>query len=179
MSQPDFATLENQARLGDATAFGALIRHYDNDLRGVVWAVVRSQVDTDDVMQTAYEKAFRSLGTFDGKSTMKTWLHSICYRSAIDHVRYEGRRRHESIDDVVSLGNPGSSVSELATAGVDVGRAFEQLSEEHRVLLMLTIGLGYSFDETAEIVGMRRGTVASKVSRARTKLKRGGGDSDG
>lgn len=179
MTQPDIAALERQARLGDAAAFGALIRHFDRDLRGVVWAVVRSQVDTDDVMQTSYEKAFRSLGSFDGRSSVKTWLHSICYRSAIDHVRYEGRRRHESIDNVAAALNSGSSVSELATAGVDVGRAFAQLSEEHRVLLMLTIGLGYSFDETAEIVGMRRGTVASKVSRARTKLERGWGDTDG
>ena len=53
-----------------------MIRQWDHDLRGVVWAVVRSSHATDDVMQTAYEKAFRSLDRFGGRSAMKTWLHS-------------------------------------------------------------------------------------------------------
>ena len=54
--------LEDRACRGDAAAFGELIRSYDRDLRAVVWAVVRTGPDTDDVMQVAYEKAFRSVG---------------------------------------------------------------------------------------------------------------------
>lgn len=165
---------EEQARQGDAAAFGSLIRELDRDLRGVVWSIVASTDATNDVMQTAYEKAFRAIRTFDGRSSIKTWLNSICYRSAIDYVRRENLRRHEDIDQA-EFGSSARAFSKASeTSGVDdrldLDARLAQLDPEQRALLMLTIGLGYSFDETAEIVGMKRGTVASKVSRARTRL---------
>lgn len=151
-----------------------LIREWDRDLRGVVWTVVRSAHETDDVMQASYEKAFRSIDRFDGRASMKSWLHTICLRAAIDHVRYEGRRRH---DDVTALVAPSASpdAAGAALAAVELDRAFESLDGTQRLLLMLTAGLGYGFDEVATIVGMPRGTVASKVSRARQQLREGSG----
>lgn len=167
-------SLEHRARQGEAAAFGALIRVFDRDLRGLVWSIVQSSDTTDDVMQTAYEKAFRSIRTFDGRSALKTWLHSICYRAAIDHVRYENRRRHDDVD-AVEQGVFGQLIAssdgvENVNDRLDLDARLATLDPEVRALLMLTIGMGYSFDETAEIVGIKRGTVASKVSRARTRL---------
>ena len=169
-------SLEQRARQGEAAAFGALIREVDRGLRGMVWSIVQSNDATDDVMQTSYEKAFRAIKTFDGRSTLKTWLHSICYRAAIDHVRYEKRRRHDDVDEV-EQGVFGQQIAvtdgvESADARMDLDARLATLDPEARALLMLTIGMGYSFDETAEIVGMKRGTVASKVSRARTRLSK-------
>lgn len=163
--------LEERARAGDAAAFGALVRTVDADLRRVVWSVVRNAADTDDVMQAAYEKAFRAIGTFDGRSAFRTWLHSVCYRTAIDYVRYESRRDHGVLGEHPHDGDVGLRAVE---ARIDVAHVFDQLDEEQRVLLMLTLGLGFSYDETAEIVQTQRGTVASKVSRARAKLQAGG-----
>ena len=163
--------LERKAAGGGAAAFGRLIRLYDHDLRGVVWAVVRNTHETDDVMQVAYEKAFRSIGSFDGRSSLKTWLHSICYRAAIDHVRYEGRRRHQDVDNMRDLAGPRST-DDAALARNELGTAFSVLDEEQRVVLMMTAGLGYTFDEVAEITGVRRGTVASRASRARDLLRK-------
>ena len=167
------ADLEAQARAGDARAFGALLREWDHDLRGVAWAVVRSDHATDDIMQSAYEKAFLAIDNFDGRSSMKTWLHSICYRTAIDYVRYEGRRRHEDVTELAIVPDT-ADVADAAVASVELAETFDTLTEEQRVLLMLTAGLGYSFDETAEIVGIPRGTVASRVGRARQQLEKGG-----
>ena len=59
----------------------------------------------------------------------------------------------------------------MATARVDLARAFDRLDADQRVALMLTTGLGYSFDEVAAITGTRRGTVASRASRARRRLE--------
>lgn len=162
--------LESRARQGDPSAFGELIRDWDHDLRGVAWSVVRNADATDDVMQTAYEKAFRSIARFDGQASMKTWLHTICLRTAIDHTRYEAHRRH---DDVTGLTSPPTSpdAAASAVASVELDQAFNSLDGVERLLIMLTAGLGYSFDETATIVGMPRGTVASKVGRARERLR--------
>lgn len=166
------ADIEARARSGDAAAFGQLIREWDRDLRGVVWSVVGSAHATDDVMQTSYEKAFRSIARFDGRASLKTWLHTICLRSAIDYTRYESKRRHDDVADLVSP--PASpDVSQQVIASAELDHAFASLGEVERLLIMLTAGLGYSFDETATIVGLPRGTVASKVGRARAQLRTG------
>lgn len=179
LDRVDNRLLEERARQGNAAAFGALIEQFDHDLRGVVWSVVRSNHATDDVMQVAYEKAFRKIGTFDGRSALKTWMHRICYRAAIDHVRYENRRRHADIDDVTMAGPFSSRTATPSDVGrvddaIEVEAMLTDFDDEQRALLMLTLGLGYTFDETAEIMEMNRGTVASKVSRARTKLQQKG-----
>ncbi len=167
--------LEREARAGDAQAFGALIRHFDQDLRGVAWAVVRTAHGTDDVMQAAYEKAFRAIGSFDGRAAFKTWLHTIVHRTAIDHLRYENRRRHEEIDEADRHRGAGATGGEQAGVHdrMELTALLDELDPDQRVALMLTTGLGYSYDEAAEILGEARGTVASRVNRARKRLRGG------
>jgi RNA polymerase sigma-70 factor (ECF subfamily) len=156
----------------DARSFGEFIRAHDQQLRGVAWAVVRDQHQTDDIMQAAYEKAFRNLPNFDGRSSLSTWMHSIVYRTAIDHVRYEGRRRHDDVDDLRNTGQAGTDAGSVGVDRLEFEAAMERLSPEERTVLMLVAGLGYSYDETALIIGEARGTVASRVSRARSRLER-------
>ena len=163
--------LEERACSGDPEAFGLLARRYDRDLRGTVWSVVQSTQEAEDVMQTAYERAFRSIGAFNRESSLKTWLHSICYRTAIDHLRYESRRRHPPIDKLASQADV-LATDETAFDRMEVTQALARLDPDQRAVLMLTAGLGYSFDEAAAITGLRRGTVASKAARARRKLTR-------
>lgn len=161
---------EARARQGDVAAFGELIREWDHDLRGVVWSIVRSAPDTDDIMQAAYEKAFRGIADFRGAASMKTWLHSICYRCAIDHLRYEGRRIHES-DAVLRTRAASESTSDAAISRSELATTLAGLDPGQRALLMLVAGLGYTFDEAATITNLPRGTVASRVGRARKALR--------
>ncbi len=158
----------------DARSFGERIREWDHDLRGVAWSVVKTQPATDDVMQDAYERAFRALDFFDGRSSMKTWLYSIVYRTAIDHLRRERRRTHDELDSLVTepATGPNDSPSAAALARAELDGLLDSCTPEQRAMLMLTAGLGYSFDETAEILDVNRGTVASRVSRLRSRLRR-------
>ncbi len=156
----------------DARSFGEFIRTHDKQLRGVAWSVVRDQHQTDDVMQAAYEKAFRALPEFDGRSAMSTWLHSIVYRTALDHLRYEGRRRHDDVDELRNVGTAGDAAASGGVGRVELEAVMSQLGPEDRTALMLVAGWGYSYDEAAEILGEARGTVASRVSRARGRLER-------
>lgn len=172
VTDPASGDLQALACRGDAAAFGALIREYDHDLRGVAWSVVRSADRTDDVMQSAYEKAFRSIGSFDGRSSLKTWLYCVVYRTALDDLRHEGRRRHDDLDALHDVAATGASPSDAAIARVELAAAMDVLRPEQRAALMLTAGMGFSFDEAAEILGESRGTVASRVSRARSALER-------
>lgn len=160
--------LEARSIAGDATAFGQLIRTWDQDLRGVVWTVVRSAHATDDIMQRSYEKAFRNIGRFDRTASLKTWLHTICLRAAIDHARAGGG--HEEVDGLASP--PFSShAANSVPDSTELDDVYDSLERVDQLLLMLTAGLGYGFDETATMVGIARSTVASKASRAREQLR--------
>lgn len=169
MEIEDAENLEELARLGNARAFGQLIRTFDDDLRRVAWNIVRSPEELDDVMQESYEKAFRSIRSFEGRASMKTWLHAICYRTAIDHVNTQSRRRHESDGRLHDIADRGST-AQAATDRMEIEDSLAALAPEQRVLLLLTAGLGYSVDETAEIMGLPRGTVASRVRRAKRAM---------
>lgn len=164
------AGLEAKARRGDLAAFGHLVRQWDDDLRGVVWSVLRNSHDTDDVMQRSYEKAIQALSSFRERASMKTWLHAICMRTAIDHTRYENRRRHLPDTELDRQVAP-SSTSDVVLGRLELAHALELLEPQTRGLVMLTVGLGYSFDEAAEISGLPRGTVASRVARAKKSLR--------
>ncbi len=170
----EISSLERRARSGDASAFGQLLRLWDHDLRGVAWSVVRSASATDDVMQDGYERAFRSIDRFDGRSSMKTWLHSIIYRTAVDYIRYENRRSHADVTELRAVASAAPEVQPetAALSKAELASVLDDCSPEQRAMLMLTAGLGYSFDETAEILGEKRGTVASRVGRVRARLLR-------
>ncbi len=164
--------LEGRARRGSAEAFGELLRAYDPTLRAVVWNVVRNRDGVDDVLQTAYEKAFRRIDSFDGRASLKSWLYSICYNSAIDYVRYEGRRRHEEVESIPQARQPESmSLGHRSADRVDTAALLSSLGSESRAALYLNVALGYTVDEVAEITDSPRGTVASRIRRAKLALQ--------
>ncbi len=171
MTAKNQRSIDAQALTGDVAAFGEAIRAYNTDLRRLAWSVLRDPDSVDDVMQLTYEKAFRSLASFDGRSQLKTWLHAICYRTALDHIRYEGRRTHENIEQA-ELPARAPSVSGTAMSREELRELMGELTPDQRAALLLTHGLGYSFDEVAEITNEKRGTVASRAARARRKIER-------
>ena len=166
---------ERPPPFADAESFAEILPEHDDYLRGVVWAVVRDPDVIDDIMQATYEKAYRSVGGFDGRSSLRTWLHTICYRTAIDHIRHELRQHRVSLDVAATeaIDPRQRSMSDDVDKRLVAIDVLARLDPEHRALLYFTAGLGYSYDEVAEIVGMSRGTVASKVSRAKDRLRKG------
>jgi RNA polymerase sigma-70 factor (ECF subfamily) len=157
-------------RPGDVEGFAALVRSHDDDLRALVWSVVRDRWLMDDVLQAAYEKAFRGLGSFRGDSSVRTWLHRICYTTAIDALRHERRRRHESLDEPGALPGRGDP-ADGAVSRVDLARAWDALPADQRAALTLVAVHRMTYDEAAQVCRTRAGTVASRVSRARARLR--------
>lgn len=104
----------------------------------------------------------------------RTWLHTICYRAAIDHLRYESRHPRTSLDALPS--EPVGAWAEMTQTVDDqlvAADVMARIEPEQRALLYMAAGLGFTFDEVAEITGLNRGTVASRVSRAKDRLRGG------
>lgn len=160
-----------RARRGDIQAFTGLLREHDDAMRALVWSIVRDGWLMDDVLQAAYEKAFRALPGFRGESSFKTWLHRICYTTAIDALRYEGLRRHEDIDSHGELSGSSPGPATAVVERITLGEALAHLPEPQRTALVLVAVEGMSYDEAAGVCGTTAGTIASRVSRAKRRLQ--------
>ena len=110
-----------------------------------------------------------ALPRFAGRSSARTWLLSLARRAWVDSVRHDMARPRKSAvewEDATHASSTGTSWAELADARV----LMEALDPNRREALILTQVLGYTYQEAADIAGVRVGTIRSRVARARQDL---------
>jgi len=171
------AELVRRARRGDAQAFGALVKKFQERVYRTAFHMTGSHGDADDVAQEAFLRAYRGLGGFDERSEFGTWLHRIAINSALNHLRSRRRRRAqqagpEAADSVPSpAADPEGryQVQEQARAVLD---ALGELSASLRVTLLLATLEEMPYKEIAQALGVPEGTVAWRVNQARKTLRR-------
>jgi RNA polymerase sigma-70 factor (ECF subfamily) len=155
------------ARSGDAAAQAALVRATQAD----VWRFAAALVDpgtADDLTQETYLRAFKALPSFEGRSSVRTWLLGIARRACADHLRAVVRRRRldarlaAQACTELPAGDPAHRLSthDLLAA----------LSEERRTAFVLTQVVGLSYAEAAAVEQVPVGTIRSRVARARDEL---------
>jgi len=160
--------LLSAAVAGDARAFVQLLQEYDHPLRALVYGIVRDRDTMDDVLQEAYLKAYRSLGSFDSRSSFRTWIYRIAANAAIDEVR---RRRPvttiDGHDEPVARHRPDEEASDRT----DIDRALDRLPADQRSVVLLVDGHGFDYAATADLLDIRPGTVGSRLHQARATLR--------
>ena len=173
----DDAELVASARAGDPQAFATLVGRYEKRIARLVRGMVQER-DTEDVTQEAFLKAFSKLANFDGRSSFYTWIFRIAANTAMDWRKRERRRRHASLpvgpegEDAVPSGEVGPHATatrrELARK---IDEAIEALPDKHHEILVMREIEGLSYDEIAERLGTSKGTVESRLFRARERLR--------
>jgi RNA polymerase sigma-70 factor (ECF subfamily) len=133
----------------------------------LAYSVTGSSTSADDVAQDAFERAFRGLGGFNGRSSFRTWLARIVINRAID----VGRRQRaleplEAADAVPAAWSDDDLVRDR-----DLLDAVFALAEERRIVIALRYWARYSPPEIAEILDLPLGTVHSRLARALTDLR--------
>ena len=165
------STILERARRGDENAFATLVRHYDDGLRALAFRVLGDRERMDDALQEAYVKAFRALPGFRGESSLGTWLYRIAYNACLDEL--ERSRRvvpfpFGQTDEADSRADP-----ELHVSGRDaVVAALAVLTPPDRAAVLLVDVHGFTYEETAAVLGVPAGTVGSRLNRARSTLRR-------
>jgi len=157
--------LVRRIRRGDDDAFAQLVQRHGGRLYAVAASMLGNTADAEDAVQETLTGAFRGLRAFQGRSSVKTWLMRILIRRV---ARLRRRRRPLRIADSLDRmpGPPGS-----ADIALDVRDVLAELSEEHRAVIVLRAMQGMSYDEIAEVLDVPRGTVESRLFRARQILK--------
>ena len=158
------------AQAGDGDAFVALVRAHDHRLRRLAGRLLQDRSRVDDVLQEAYVKAFRAIGAFRADADLGTWLHRITYNCCIDELR-RARRQPLQLAEPPERAAAGSGPGRQVSVQVTVRRALAALPEDQRIAVLLVDGNELGFDAAAEVLGVPRGTVASRVSRGRQALR--------
>ncbi|MEU2656482.1 RNA polymerase sigma factor [Streptomyces sp. NPDC007325] len=166
-----------RVRAGEPEAYAELVRaHTAVALRAAV--ACGAGAEAEDVVQAAFFKAYRSLGSFREGSSFRPWLLSIVANETRNTLRSAGRQRAVAGREAELLaGEPLIPESaDPAVAAVDGERrrrlwaALDGLAEEHRRVVVHRYLLELDEAETAEALGWPRGTVKSRLSRALKKL---------
>ena len=181
--------LVERAREGDARAFQELVSRYQNRAFSVALGVVGRREDAEDVVQEAFLKAYRNLGSFRGQSSFYTWLYRIVFNLAIDLSRRRYRHAESSIGDnatmdavaqhkpedagdlIGGIRGPEEEINRVAL-GKRLAEAIDGLSPNHRAVIILREVEGLSYQEISDVVGCSKGTVMSRLHHARKRLQR-------
>ena len=170
--------LLRRARAGDPAAFEALATPCETMVWRVCRRILGNDEDARDAVQEAMLSAWRKLDTFDGHSAFSTWVCAIAVHRCQDMLRRQKTRRAESLETLREGGweaadaGPGPEArTEAAERRQRVREALRRLPEDQRVPLILFCVEGRRYEEIAEITGVPIGTVKSRVSRARERMR--------
>jgi len=177
----DESALIKEAQRGETQAFNTLVLHYQSQVYNLAYRVMGEGDSAADMTQEAFISAYKNIRRFRGGS-FKAWLMRIATNACYDELRRRKRRPQTSLEalyvvDEAPTPSLHSKVEnpEAHAQRVELAAAIQQcilaLPENQRVAAVLCDVQGYSYDEIASIMAVSLGTVKSRLSRARTKLR--------
>lgn len=156
----------------EAEAFWALVQPHDRSLRALAYRLVGDRDLMDDVLQEAYLRAFRALPSLRGAEAVGSWLYRIVYNASMDQLRRRQRTPQVPLEDAPDRPDPGPDPADVAAGRRDLAAALQALPPDMRAAALLVDAEGLSYEEAGAIMGVPKGTVASRLSRAREVLRR-------
>jgi RNA polymerase sigma factor (sigma-70 family) len=174
----DDRRLLERVALRDRAAFEALYRRYYQRTFHFVMRLARNEAAAEEVVSDTMFAVWQGAGSFEGASSVATWLLGIAYRQALK--THDRNRKHavvDSNDEAVAQtvdADPSADPESVAMTCSDsalLQRGLDSLSERHRVVVELT-ALGHSSAEISEILDCSENTVRTRMFYARQQLKR-------
>jgi len=171
--------LVEQARQGDAAAFGHLVQRYQEVAFRVAYLIAGDAADAEDIAQDAFVKAYAALSRFRAGATFRPWLLQIVANEARNRRRSAGRRAQLALraGEEQRTAAAGDAAPSPETAALDAEQrrllldALNGLRDEDRQAITLRYFLDLSEAEMADALGCARGTVKSRLSRALGRLR--------
>jgi len=173
--------LVRSAQRGDMQAFEELVARHRDKVYARAYSMMRNEDEALDLSQDAWVKAWQRLGQFQGDSSFVTWMIRIVINLCLDQLRKLKRKRAESLEAMaeeaggverhmpVVLANPSEGL-ERAELRVRINRALDQLSQEHRTVLILHEFEQMEYKEISRQMKCSIGTVMSRLFYARRRM---------
>jgi RNA polymerase sigma-70 factor (ECF subfamily) len=182
--------LITRAQGGDTGAFRELVERHQRRAFAIALALVRDENDARELVQDAFLRVYKGIHTFQGTSSFFTWLYRIITNLSIDLIRKPGhknsgvdaagaeRRLEEDNEDAVFPflsrvdGSDPADVVRRREIGARLQEALEALPTYHRGVIVMREVEGLSYEEMAQVMGVSKGTIMSRLFHARQKLQR-------
>lgn len=167
--------LVGRAKRGDAEAYGEIVARYQALAQRTAYVILRDADAAQDAAQDAFVKAFKAFGRFRDGAPVRPWLLRIVANEAINRAKASSRRPQVDLTLAEGrAGDPAASPEARALAGErreTLLRALNAMGEEDRVVIAYRYFFELSEAEMADAIGIARGTVKSRLSRAMARLR--------
>lgn len=175
--EPEEVLLIKKAQKGDEKALEALLLRYQKKIYNVAYRFMGSEADAYDMAQEAMIKIYRSIRAFRRDASFSSWVYRLTVNTCLDGLRkrkkaplpYDNKMENDvAIED--SIENPEIHALTIESLE-DIQKAISLLSEEHRITVILRDIQGLTYEEISETLSISIGTVKSRISRGRQRLK--------
>ena len=162
------------AKAGSESAFRQLVLRYEGAVIRTITAMLGEVMEVEDVAQEVFIRFYRSLGKFRGEAGLKTYLTRMAINQSLTELKrrkqwYQGFARPAAENTLPEWSdNQSAETSQDAKGLVEWG--LQQLEPDFRVVIVLRLIEGYSVKETAQLLQLPEGTVASRLARGQQKL---------
>lgn len=177
--------LVGRARSRDLDAYNELVRRYQRRVYALVYNMTSSREDSEDLVQDVFFKAYHALPTFKGDAQFYTWIHRIAINRTLNFLKKRkristGKMSLDDMDssierdpDYVQLSSRSSPVRDLALNELQekLNAAIQQLSDQHRAVVVLHDIQGLQHEEIGKLLGASTGTIRSRLFYARKQLQ--------
>ena len=178
--------LVQQAQAGDMAAFDELVMMFRVPMFNLAYRMVNNREDADELTQEIFLKLYKSIGRFEGRSKFSTWLYAVAANtcrsglrklkriSSMEVVRldddregYEGAGKYDPPDS----GDLPSTALEREEVKTKITELITELPEDFRMVIVMRDIQGMAYEEMAEALSCSVGTIKSRLSRGRARLK--------
>ena len=166
------------ASSGDTRAFETLMTQHEGRMYAVALRMCSNREDAQDCVQEAMIRAYRSMDSFKGQASFSTWIYRVTMNACLDELRRRKARYASSLDNMIEGGwSPADDreTPEQQAVSSEKKRALEkaikELPDDMRAAIVLRDVQGFSYDQIASILKANVGTIKSRISRGREKLR--------
>lgn len=170
--------LIDRASKGDAAAFNELLGLHEKKMYAVCFRMCGNYEDAQDCLQEAMLRVYRSISGFKGQSSFSTWLYRVTMNTCLDELRRRKTKQTTSLDGLLDTGwSPSDDFDtpEHHALSGEKSRTIQamiaDLPEDMRSAVVLRDVEGFSYEEIAEMLSINVGTIKSRISRGREKLR--------
>lgn len=172
-----------KAAQGDAAAFEELVVRYQGQVFNLCLRMTADAEDAADLTQEAFVKVWKSLDTFQFDAAFSTWLYRLASNCCLDFLRSKKRRptvsltmeTEEEDEQTLDVSDDAPTPEEAAISKEEretLRLAMQSIDAEQRQILTLRVVNDLSYSDIARVLGIREGTVKSRLSRARESLRK-------
>jgi RNA polymerase sigma-70 factor (ECF subfamily) len=176
---PNEKELIARAQKGDVKGFDELVRKYQKRIYFLAKRMVKSHDIAEEIAQESFVKAYFSIKQFNLEMPFYSWIYRICVNLAINYLRkqklfvYESKSEEE-VNLLENLPSPNNPLSEMLKEELNqkIEKSIEKLPTEFKTVFILRVYDELSYEEIAKVLNLTKGTVMSRLFRARQRLQK-------